>query len=341
MLRAVKRTALSTLRTAGVFDMASRTRWRNDRLLILGYHGIAQDDEHHWDPALFITAETLERRLRFLKKAGFKVLPLAEGLDRLYSGRLPQRSVAVTFDDGYVDFYRQAYPVLKAYDVPATVYLTTYYSEKDHPPPAISASYMLWKRRSFAGRVTVIPGFDAVDLRNDAVRRMLTRAAVQFFDERSRSADCKYALLATLAAEIGFDFDDFRQRRILHLMNPEETRAVADAGVDVQLHSHRHAVPRDEASVRREIDDNRNRIEALTGRPADHFCYPSGVYYPELLPWLRSLKIRSATTCSVGLASSAHDPLLLPRFLDHSGVSQVEFEAWAVGVLPRGLARSG
>jgi hypothetical protein len=164
---------------------------------------------------------------------------------------------------------------------------------------------------------------------------------VHFFDERRMSADCKHDRLAKLASEIGFDFEDFRRRRLLHLMNADEIRAVAAAGVDIQLHSHRHAVPRDEAAIQREIDDNRCRIEALTGRPADHFCYPSGVYYPELLPWLRSLKIRSATTCSVGLASAAQDPLLLPRFLDHSGVSQVEFEAWAVGILPRGLARSG
>lgn len=341
MFRAVKRTALSTLKTAGVFDIARRSRWRNHRLLILAYHGIAQDDEHHWDPSLFIAPEILECRLRFLKSAGFTILAFQDAVDRLYSRRLPERSVTITFDDGYVDFYRLAHPILKAYDVPSTVYLTTYYSERNQPPPAIAASYMLWKRRDFSGRLTVIPGFDAVDLRNDACRCALTKVAARFFDERSLPGEHKHHLIRKLAAEIGFDFDEFRHRRILHLMTIDEAREMAAASVDIQLHTHRHCVPPDEALIRREITENRACIEAITSRPADHFCYPSGVYYPQLLSWLKNLKIRSATTCDAGLASAADDPLLLPRFVDHTGVSQVEFEAWAAGVLPRGLGRSG
>ena len=46
MIRTVKQTALNTMRSAGLFDAAGRSRWRNERLLILGFHGIAQEDEH-------------------------------------------------------------------------------------------------------------------------------------------------------------------------------------------------------------------------------------------------------------------------------------------------------
>jgi peptidoglycan/xylan/chitin deacetylase (PgdA/CDA1 family) len=338
MIRTFKRTALSTMKTAGVFGLASRTRWRNDRLLILAYHGVAQDDEHLWDPALFIPPELLEQRLRFLRAAGFNILPLGEAIDRLYDGSLPPRSVAITFDDGYVDFVRVAHPILQAYNAPSTVYLTTYYSEHDQAPPAITAGYMLWKQRHYVGPVTIVPGFDSVDLRDEACRQAVTEIVERVTDERMVPALEKQRLLETLAAEIGFDFAEFRSRRLLHLMTPDEARRMAAAGVDIQLHTHRHWVPNDEALIRREVSDNRVRIEDITARAANHFCYPSGVYYPELLPWLRTLGVRSATTCDSGLASTADDPLLLPRFLDHSGVSQVEFEAWATGIgamLPR------
>ena len=126
MIRTAKRTALITMKTAGVFGQASGSRWRSERLLILGYHGVAQEDEHLWSPSLFITPEHLAGRLEFLKAGGFTVLPLGQALTRLRTGTLPERSVAITFDDGYVDFYRLAFPMLRAHNLPATVYLTTY-----------------------------------------------------------------------------------------------------------------------------------------------------------------------------------------------------------------------
>ena len=330
------------MRTAGVFGVASRSRWRHDRLLILGYHGIAQHDEHRWDPALFISAQLLESRLCTLREARFNILPLGEALDRLRSGTLPERSVAITFDDGYVDFLRLAAPILKAYNAPATVYLTTHYAEKGLPIPGITAAYMLWMSPGFRGPLKTIPGHEGVDFRDDLQRRAVSRQIGEFFtNSRTIATDAKHVLLTQLASELGFDLQTFRERRIMHLMTMPEARQVAAMGFDIQLHTHRHQVPPNEAAIRREIADNRERIEAITGYPARHLCYPSGVYFPELLPWLRALEIASATTCETGLATSGRDPLLLPRFVDHSGVTQVEFEAWAAGVgsmLPR---RSG
>lgn len=339
MIRAVKRTALTTLRSAGAFKIASHSQWRRERLLILGYHGIAQQDEHHWDPALFISAQLLESRLYTLREHGFNILPLGDALARLAAGRLPERSVVLTFDDGYVDFYRLAAPILKTYNAPATIYLTTYYSEKNLPVPGITAAYMLWMSAHFRGRLKTIPGFAAADFSDPVQRREVSRAIGAFFtNSRAIPTDAKHALLQRLATEVGFDLDRLRERRLMHLMTLDEAREVAAMGFDIQMHTHRHQVPPNEPAIRREIDDNRQRIEAITGRPAHHLCYPSGVHYPELLPWLRALDVRSATTCAPNLATAADDPLLLPRFVDHSGVSQVEFEAWVSGVasmLPR------
>lgn len=334
VVRSVKRTALSAMKTAGVFVRSGRSRWRQDRLLILGYHGIAQHDEHQWAPALFITAELFESRLRFLKSGGFNILPLHTALCHLRAGTLPERSVAITFDDGYVDFYRMAHPILKAYQVPATVYLTTYYSERNLPIPGITAAYMAWMTSGFVGKLKTIPAFGHIDLRQtDQRRRVSTLVGEYFTDERTMAPARKHELLESLADELGFDLRTLRERRLMHLMSPDEAREMAREGVDIQLHTHRHWVPEDEILIRREILENRERIEAITGRPAEHFCYPSGVHYPELLGWLRKLNIRSATTCESRLAAATDDPLRLPRFLDHSCVSQTEFEAWAAGAL--------
>jgi hypothetical protein len=70
----------------------------------------------------------------------------------------------------------------------------------------------------------------------------------------------------------------------------------------------------------------------MTGTVADHFCYPSGVYEPAFFPWLTELGVRSATTCDTGIASPETEPLLLPRLIDTSNLSPVEFEGWVTGV---------
>lgn len=339
MIRTVKQTALTTMRNAGIFQATGRSRWRNGRLLILGYHGIAQEDEHLWNPSLFIAPEHLASRMRFLRNQGFNVLRLQEALQRLGDGTLPPRSVAITFDDGYVDFYRLALPILRAYEIPATVYLTTYYAENNMPVPGITAAYMIWKSRQFKGAITTVPAFSGVRIGSVEDRQVVSAAIGRYFnDERSLPAADKHRMIGDLAAELGFDLPTFRRRRLMHVMTPDEARHVYEKGIDIQLHTHRHWAPPDEGVIRREILENQERITEITGTVPTHFCYPSGIHYPKLLPWLRSLGIESATTCEPGLATTDDDPLLLPRFLDHSGVTIVEFEAWASGVgsvLPR------
>jgi peptidoglycan/xylan/chitin deacetylase (PgdA/CDA1 family) len=115
-------------------------------------------------------------------------------------------------------------------------------------------------------------------------------------------------------------------------MNRQEIQQLAESGVDFQLHTHRHRTPLDEELFRREIRDNRAHIAlAITGEKK-HFCYPSGAYRPEFLPWLASEGIVSATTCDTGLATRHSDPLLLPRLIDTSRRSDLDFEGWVSGV---------
>jgi peptidoglycan/xylan/chitin deacetylase (PgdA/CDA1 family) len=67
----------------------------------------------------------LEQRLGILRAGDYNVL-LGEALQRLFAKELPPRSVSITFDNGTYDFYKQAYPILKRYGFPVTVYQTTF-----------------------------------------------------------------------------------------------------------------------------------------------------------------------------------------------------------------------
>ena len=309
------------------------SEWRRQRLLILCYHGVSIEDEHEWRPALYIRPQQLERRLEILRQGNYAVLPLGEALERLYRNDLPPRSVALTFDDGAYDFYSQAFPRLTQYGFPATVYLTTYYSQLQRPVFNLICSYLLWKARGQGTADLGEFGFvRPVDLASSEARLAAGNQIWEWADGRDMSGEQKNDVAAGLARQLKIDYQEIVAKRILQIMNQREVKELAGAGVDFQLHTHRHRTPPDEGLFRKEICDNRKGISDAIGGASRHFCYPSGAYRPDFLQWLAAEDVISATTCDTGLATAKSNPLLLPRLVDTTGRTDLEFESWLSGI---------
>jgi peptidoglycan/xylan/chitin deacetylase (PgdA/CDA1 family) len=322
-----------------VFSQLSNSTWRQNRLLIIGYHGISLDDEHLWDPELFMQASLLRQRFELIKKIGCTVLSLSEGVSRLYEGSLPPLSVVITFDDGLYDFYERAFPVLREFGFPATLYLTTYYTTDRKPVFGVAAGYLLWKAKSRRLDLKKLLGEgDVLKLSSEDNRNRAHSLIVGYAERLKLSAEAKNKLLSLMCKQLDLDFEAFCRSRILQLMNFEEIDFIAKAGIDVQLHTHRHRVPLDEKLFDREIVDNRKVIETITGHYPVHFCYPSGKYDLKFFPWLKDADVVSATTCYAALSNQRTNPYLLPRLVDTSSLSDLEFESWVIGAsqfLPR------
>ena len=331
MLRFLKLLLLRTANASGLTSLVMESPWRKRKLLILCYHGVALEDEHLWNPGLYMPSDLLRQRLESLRDHRCNVLPLGEAVGRLYAGTLPARSVAITFDDGVYDFYRIAQPLLAEFGYPATVYLTTYYSDFNRPIFDVMCSYLLWKGRG--RRLDWPDGLQISSLElDDAGRRAAERSIKTFAHQQGLSGRAKDELLASLAARLGIDYQALCAKRILHLMNATEAAEVARAGVSLQLHTHRHRVSIHRARFQQEIEDNRARLAALSSAETSHFCYPGGYHLPEFPDWLRQCGVVSATTCETGIASPESERLLLPRLLDTCLLTPVEFVAWLGGV---------
>jgi peptidoglycan/xylan/chitin deacetylase (PgdA/CDA1 family) len=339
MLKKFKQATLRSLKTSGVSTLVQNSRWRRQRLLILAYHGVSTDDQHLWNGSMYLSPGMFRARLETIDKSGCAVLPLAEAITRLYANDLPDRSVAITFDDGNVDFKESAFPLLKEFGFPSTLYLTSFYSHYNKPIFGIFCEYLLWKGRNATLDLKKITGRDLkVELSTAAARDTAFREIEQHVQVQKSSAEAKTALAEILARQLKLDYDALIENRIMHLLSPEEVTRLAADGADIQLHTHRHRAPLDRELFLREIEDNRQSIQAMTGVRASHFCYPSGVYDHRFLPWLQEAGIVSATTCETGFASRSSNQLLLPRFLDNAALSSIEFEGWLTGVsaaLPR------
>lgn len=339
MLKNFKLATLKSLKTSGVSTLVQNSRWRRQRLLILAYHGVSTDDEHLWNGSMYMPREVFRARLETIAKSGCAVLPLAEAITRLYANDLPDRSVAITFDDGNFDFRQSAFPLLKEFDFPSTLYLTTFYSHYNKPIFGIFCEYLLWKGRSETLDLRKITGRDEkIELNEEAARTAAFREIERHVRAQKLSAEDKTAFAEVLARQLRVDYDALIEKRIMHLLAPEEVMQLAADGADIQLHTHRHRAPLDRELFLREIEDNRLSVQAMTGLRPSHFCYPSGDYDLRFLPWLRESGIISATTCEMGFASRSSNQLLLPRFLDNAALSSIEFEGWLTGVsaaLPR------
>jgi peptidoglycan/xylan/chitin deacetylase (PgdA/CDA1 family) len=333
MLRNIRRATLQVLRTSGVSRWAAHSRWRQQRLLILCYHGVSQDDEHLWLPNLYMEPAVLRQRLEILQRGSYNILPLGQAVEQLRAGDLPPRSVVISFDDGMCDFYSRSYPLLQSYGFPVTVYQTTYYADFQKPVFNLICSYMLWKRRgSVLNKGAELGLKPSLDLRSESSRKEVMLELMHRAEADHLSGGQRDELAARLASALQIDYQDVGRKRLLHVMNPQEISELASAGVDFQLHAHRHRTPMDEAPFRKEIQENRQRLQSMTKSDAIHFCYPSGEYHRQFLPWLEAEGVVSATTCNPGLATARTHPLLLPRFVDTSARSALEFEGWLAGV---------
>ena len=136
---------------------------------VLMYHAIDHNDKA---TKLSVSPESFEAQMKFLHKNRYNVVTL----DRLISyirnkEKIPSKTLAITFDDGYYNNYQYAYPVLKKYNIPATIFIIV--------GQAGQSGYVGWKEikeMSDSGVITIgshtlshkwLPSLGTRDLRNE------------------------------------------------------------------------------------------------------------------------------------------------------------------------------
>ena len=340
--RALKRATLHTLRALGAFEVCARATAGG--LRILCYHGISLNDEHHFRGKLFMSPAVFRARMAWLAASPYRVLTLDEAVQRLNDDTLPDRAVVITFDDGWFGCHAHAFPTLAEFGLPATLYVTSYYSQQRRPVLNLAVDYLLWRGRGAtldAGRVD--PGLEGTFDLSDPARRQEAAALIIPYADTELPAGERTGLVYTLAEQLGLDpVDLFEHQRICTLMTSEEITESASRGISMQLHTHRHRIPLDDdAALGRELEDNRAALAASGCTAPRHLCYPSGVYDRRIWPALRASGVESATTIDAGFNYPGHETLELLRFLDGENIGPIEFSGELAGVteLLRGVRR--
>ena len=238
---------------------------------------------HHVRPAressfqpnrhLEVTPEFLRATLCHLRSRDIDIVTMDELHERLVQGRFDRRFAAFTFDDGYRDNLDYALPVLREFDAPLAVYVTSDFAE---------GTGRLW----WVALEAVIAKAEQIDvrigrstLRLDATTPAAKQAAFDRLHDWLRALPGEHDLKREIEALCtAHDIDMAALCRSLCLSWTEVKAFAADPLVTIGAHSvsHCNLAKQAEDVAAQELAISRVRIEQALERPVLHLAYPYG-----------------------------------------------------------------
>jgi len=234
---------------------------------ILYYHRV-NDENDPFSPAISTTL--FEQEMRILSRH-HKVVSLSEMLIRL-AGESSEPVIVVTFDDGYQDNFHNAFPILRRYGLPATIFLTT---------GGIDQTEALWFEQLAQAIKRTSKEF--IDLEMDLPRRLWMRTPT----ERLEANDRLFRLLREMPDAERRQWLDFTFQQLAvgaerdsrnRMLTWDQIRLMEKGGITFGGHTVTHPflsrLPQEQAAW--EVGECKRRIEEELQCPADYFAYPNG-----------------------------------------------------------------
>lgn len=274
-----------------MFLAAGCWRWRRsrlprDRAVVLVYHHVTGGSDgtgRRWAPfQRGVSQERFERQIRFLREA-MSPVSLREVVAGVRGEKaLPPRAVAVTFDDGYLDNYTVAYPILRKYGIPATVFVTTGFIETGQAFWWDQVYSMLrdTPRQALEGDLLAGIARGNGDPRRGSpltTRSARVRAAETMIDLlRTLPPEGKRAGLARMRSELGLAPDAAGEAP--SLMAWAHLRDLRGSGVIIESHTHTHPILGldDPRVIEEELSTSKQMIETQLNQAVEGLAYPDG-----------------------------------------------------------------
>jgi peptidoglycan/xylan/chitin deacetylase (PgdA/CDA1 family) len=297
--------------------------------LILLYHRIAHFDADPW--SMCVTPECFSEQMEALRRIT-QPFSLAELIDAQQAGEVPDRAVAVTFDDGYLDNLTNAKPILERYEIPATVFVCSGVVGKNEELwwDDLERAFLQTDRklrgqlviqtanRSFHWDFEEVGRADEDDGASSSNGKSANELAFSNYMAvwevlRPLRPEAQAAALRQIRAWAGLPI---AARSTYRTMDADQIVALASGGlIDVGAHTMSHpllpAHPRD--LQRREILGSTHDLEQILGRPIQHFAYPYGEYDETTVDILRQTGLACALTTIDRAVSSQSSLYELPR----------------------------
>ncbi|MEJ2722054.1 MAG: polysaccharide deacetylase family protein [bacterium] len=325
LISRLKNTAKRALYASGYYDLLGRVKAPSEKkLLVVMYHELYDprlSGLHNGSHDALPAVSHFESHLRAITNR-YRVVSLAEAVGEMRAGGLREHSVALTFDDGCASIYDVAYPLLRKYGVPATVFLLTGWVGNDRPFWWHIVRDML-RRSDFRG-VTPEKLREAADL-SETPRMKIGKLDMQFRLQVTDSVEDRLRVMPDIERrarlerlrKLLFNGDLYEPRREPAL-TWDQVREMTAGGIEFGAHTHTHVNIRfeDTETVEREIILSKTEIEEKTGGRVSGFAFPYGKdvdVYASLEDTLRAKGFVYACHAYSGINSDRTNPYLLSR----------------------------
>lgn len=291
--------------------------------VIVGYHRILPSDSSERrfvQPGMYVTLETFEKHISYLTR-NYTVL----GLEDLSGMTTFRNMCAITFDDGWADTYKYAFPVLKRYGIPATVFLATNkVGTREWPWPdrichavhkAGVNNFVNIMEKGVASLGIKLPGNieqadDTLEL-SENILEIMKQMNIATFD----------SLMDYIVQETTAKYGTITGER--PWMNWDEVEEMSRHDISFGAHTHNHVfltnIPL--ADARSEILLSREILSEKIRKPVRMFCYPNGFYNREIMGILKECGYDMAVATKRGSIRGSESVLNLNRIMIHEDMT--------------------
>lgn len=279
---------------------------------VLLYHRIYEPEKDPW--SLSVTPANFEAHLKCLRD-NYHVYSLAEMAMQLSEKRLPKRGIVITFDDGYVDNYLNAKPLLEKYQLPATIFVTT---------GMIDSGREFWW--DSLERALLLDASVPASLQVQIDEKQQYRWPTTSPSEREKAfwelhpilqallpqkRDQVMAMILEWADIDNIGRSDYRPMTCSELNELRESPYVEIGGHTV-THSSLSDLSADDQLY--EMEEGRSALEQLLDTKLRSLAYPYGRYNSETLDMAAKAGFELAFTVEAKLVNKRKNPLRLGRF---------------------------
>ena len=325
IVRHIRQVGAQLLYSSGLLELIAQHRLAG-RCAVLTYHRVLDESRARLansNPGIVVSDKIFEMHMRTLRDR-FNPVSLSQfqsWLDDQVS--LPPQSCLVTFDDGWLDNFEVAYPILKKYDIPACIFLPVRY---------ISSADMFWQEEILMRLAAM-----ASDTGGETAAQLKSLIGIPD-DERVVSTDDLQQFVTNLKSLSYVELD-----KVIHnirtatasyanvshynrYLSWEHVAEMKASGIEFASHgvSHRILSKLAASQCREELIQSRAELRDHLGEPVSAIAYPNGGFSKDVIDEARKAGFSTGFTTRPGHATPQTDPLLVPRINIHSGNSDSE-----------------
>ena len=250
----------------------SAVRWhaRKPGLYCFNYHSIGSAEQAQFDPnVISCTQERFAEHVAFLKRY-FTIIDVNTLLELQASQAEIDKPLAViTFDDGYLDNYRYAFPILKQHQASAIFFVSTQHIDGNQ---LFWWDQVAWMLRNSKQQTITLAGSEPLDLLNLRIETAIHRT-LKVIKRDHTTPISRY--LELLAEQTSCALDS---PPAASTMSWEMLREMQQAGMDIGSHtcSHRILSHLSREQQQQELAESKQILEQQLGKPIEVFAYPVG-----------------------------------------------------------------